>query len=130
MKHRWSDPDRTDPRCTLRVCLNPGCGMRKLTHHGNRRSWRTYAAGDGVAYHGDGTPTCFGTKRMAKALSYVSVCRKCSFRLQLTTEAVQSGETPSCTRCGFSVDVYATRKPAAVPSPIKTAAPDLRAVGK
>ena len=32
LRHRWSSPDRTNPECTIRVCLNPNC---KLTWHSN-----------------------------------------------------------------------------------------------
>jgi ribosomal protein L32 len=58
-RHRWGEPDRTDPRLTLRICAK--CGMRKLTHHGNMQSWVTYASRDGLAFHGENTPKCFGS---------------------------------------------------------------------
>ena len=60
MRHRWGDPDREDPRLTVRICQH--CGLRKLTHHGNLRSWQTYCTAGGIAYHGNGTPICFGDK--------------------------------------------------------------------
>jgi hypothetical protein len=63
-KHRWGEPDREDPRLTLRVCIH--CGMRRLTHHDpGRRPFVTFASKEGAAYHGEGTPKCFAIKATA-----------------------------------------------------------------
>ena len=74
--HRWSEPDRTDPQCTLRTCKR--CGMRKMTHHAPG-GWprHTFASADGLGYHADPTPPCIreGTTTSPRELQDAFVVR-------------------------------------------------------
>jgi len=59
-RHSWGEPQRDDPRLTVRVCTK--CGARKLTHHNGNRHWISFASAEGLAFHGEKTPPCFPRK--------------------------------------------------------------------
>jgi hypothetical protein len=33
LRHKWSKPNRENPECTIRTCINPNCGLIRHSCH-------------------------------------------------------------------------------------------------